>query len=356
MKIRITRTGFEKRRGSTLLVVMGMATVLMISGAAISFMTANMSHSVIHYRDRGQALSIAEAGIADMVAKLRTNYTMWIGSTNLSAFSTGSNSVSATVQTNGNILLSSTGWVGDVAQTTVMETLGTTVDPRDVAWGQGSGLLSDGIVIMETGAPTVNGGAHSNGDFNLVNGVINGDLSSAATVNQTGGTVSGTVTSTTEPVTIPGFAFDTYLSLAQSGGIYHSGDVNLSGVITPANGVLYVNGNVSFSNNTTVNGVIVANGDVTIANRLTQNQVNGYPAVLSQGTVYLHNRNVFNGTVYGMIGIDTYNNRIVNGSLISSGPINIRNRLEVNAQASAPVWDPALTNADPDVVFGAWIK
>ena len=177
MKTTTRTTRSQKRKGSTLLVVMGTATVLLICGTAISFMTSQMSKSVIFYRDRGQALSIAEAGVSDMVAKLRTNYQMWINNSNTMAFSTGTTTVQASAQTNGNILIDSTAWVGDVEVRTVMETLGTSTDPRDLAWGFGEGLLADGVVVMETGAPEIHGDAHANSTFNLVNGDIDGNLS-----------------------------------------------------------------------------------------------------------------------------------------------------------------------------------
>ena len=345
--------------GSILLIVTGIAALLLVSGLAFTSMAGNATYRVMRIRDHAQAQAIAEGGIADMIARMRTNYNMWVGATNAVTLAEGAFVVETELLTNGNVLITSVGTVGGVDVTTVVETLDANTDPRDTSWTFGEGLLADGIVVMETGAPEIDGDAHSNSLFDMDNGDITGNLTSADQVIVNHGTVSGATLDSDDGITsveIPGFDFAAYRTEAQSGGLYYSSSQNFTGTVTPANGILFVDGDVTFSNRSVMNGVIVASGNIYIHNQLTQNQVAGWPAVLAQGLLELHNRNVYNGTVYGGTGITFRNNRTVNGSVISRGPVSIRNNLQVNSNASPPPWSPYDTGGVPDVVVGGWLE
>ena len=213
-------TSTDARRGSTLLIVMGICMVLMVTGIALTKMTNQASFMARHQHDWARALAVAEAGVSDMISHLTTDYATWYhNATDTMAYSDGSNVVTTATNTAGNVIIRSTGYVNGVEREVILELLGTQVDVNDRLWAFAEGLLSDGVVVMETGAPEINGDAHANGQFNLINGTINGNLSSAGLVNQTGGTVSGSSTSKTDPVEIPTFDFDAYKTKSQNGGL-----------------------------------------------------------------------------------------------------------------------------------------
>lgn len=347
------------KQGSILLIVTGISAILLISGMAFTKMSGNATYRVMRIRDHSQAQALAEGGVADMIARMRTNYNAWVGATNTVVHGEGGFTVWTRELTNGNVLITSVGTVAEVSVTTIVETLDEGTDPRDVSWEFGEGLLADGVVIMETGAPEIDGDAHSNSNFIMENGEITGNLSSADQVTVNHGTVSGTALDSDDGIStidIPAFDFAAYREEAQAGGLYYSSSQNFSGTISPSNGILFVDGDVTFSNLSEMNGVIVASGNVYIHNRLTHNKVGDWPAILAQGLLELHNRNTYDGTVYGGTGITFRNNRSVNGSVISQGPVSIRNHLYVTANDDPPPWSPYDTGGAPDVVIGGWLE
>ena len=61
-----------------------------------------------------QAQALAEGGVADMIARMRTNYYAWVGVTNSVTHAEGGFTAWTRQLTNGNVLITSAGTVGNV--------------------------------------------------------------------------------------------------------------------------------------------------------------------------------------------------------------------------------------------------
>lgn len=358
-KMQAARRGEE---GSALITVMFVAGMMMMAGAFMVYVAGNASHRARRMKQDGQALALAEAGIAHMVANLRTNYSHWVGNTNTGAILvegyTGTYEVVATDLGGGSLLISSEGAVGAARVTTVLEVLGTAEDERDKMFGAGGSILADDDVTMATGAPRIYGTIHSNGDVLRSGGAmppVFDDVSAVGVVEIV--PVAGNAYPGSARRPIPEFNFEAYREMALNGGIYLEGDQELRGAnLQPGNGVVYVNGNVRVRNQSFLHGTLVANGNITIDNRFVQYQVvSNMPALLATGHVDLNNRNNYTGVIYGRLSVDSWNRKYLYGGIITHGWVYIQNRMELFRQSGYPVWDPSVTN-DPGVIVGGWIQ
>ncbi|MFA5342987.1 MAG: hypothetical protein WC381_03380 [Kiritimatiellia bacterium] len=360
----------DGRSGSALVVVLGISLVLMLAGVTMVVLSRQSMHRIQRMAHYAQAQAVAEAGIADMIAKLGTNYAFWQSNAYTAPFfSNGAYHVTTQLQTNGNVLITSDGIYMEASNRTIMELLGTVQTHWNELYDTNSAILSDGLITLATGAYDIYGNVHANGNVSLANGTVNGDVTAGGTVNGSSG-VTGTISNGAplSPVPPSGpFNFDSYRQMATNGGAYREGNQNLSGnpIASPApvggisNGVLYVNGDLTIGNLSSYAGTIVVNGNITIVNHFTQTEFPGssnMPSLLSTGTITIQNHTTLNGVVYAAGNVILRNNTTIYGGVISGGYTDIRNSIEIHAIAGYPAWDPLNPEVPPAVIVGGWLK
>lgn len=368
MREETDNTHKQKKEGSAILIVMCIASILLISGIALSFMAANASHMSRKINNQARALAVAEAGIADMINKMTTNYSGWRDlMTNTDSYGEGSYTASTLTDTNtGHVIVTSVGTLGNDVRTTVIELLGTIWDLYNATFDIADAIISGGDIILKSSAITINGGIHSNGSIikEAGNPTINGDVSA---VGGSEVTASGTNNTTTNasPLIVPDYRdFDdgdpNWLGLAQSNGLYYATGQAFGSVdLVPSNGVIYVNGDVTFGNNSSYVGTLVSAGSITVNNRLSHTAYNtNWPAMLALVDISLNNLNTYWGVIWAANNINMDNRRTVNGTIIAySGTVTIDNRMTLEPLPWYPAWDPADTNKDPpEVVIGGWLR
>lgn len=218
-------TGNAGRRGSALMVVMCISAALLLASMVMAYITNQAMARAQRLNTGAQALAIAEAGIADMVSLLSTNYNMWRDATNTADFGGGSFTVVSRTQTNGNVLITSSGTMGGVTRTTIMELLGTLQDINDSLFSLDGVILSGGDVRFSSAAFTINGNVHANGNVLSANGAQNGDFTNNAVITAVGsvGTLDATLQPNSPERVLPTFDFDSYRQMATNGGLYSGG-------------------------------------------------------------------------------------------------------------------------------------
>jgi hypothetical protein len=150
---------------------------------------------------------------------------------------------------------------------------------------------------------------------------------------------------------------DPWMAKAKNGGLYYDCSQDFAKVsLSPGNGVIYVNGDVTLGNRSSINGTLVASGSITINNRLTQTQFTAnWPALLAGVDINLNNRNHFTGAIFAGNNITSRNNKTIDGPLIALNNIYVENRAELPAPAAPPAWTPDKI-ADPEVIVGGWLQ
>lgn len=353
---------YEGRRGSTLMTVMCLSIVLLFASMVMAYMTNQSIARSRRINNGAQTLAIAEAGIADMVARLSTNYNQWSDATNTSTFGGGSFTAVSATQSNGNVVITSSGTLDGITRTTVMELLGTYQDLNDDLFSLDGAILSGGNVTFDSAAFTINGNVHANGDIISSGGAKNGDFTNTAviTANGTIGDLDATLQPGSPTRTLPTFDFDSFRELAITNGIYYSNTVTLANWNgTPSNGIVYVNGNVTVKNHSSLCGTLVANGDITVINQFNHTAFQGttnMPALLSTGNIDLDNRETYNGVIYADGNVIIRNNMTCHGGIISGGYTDIKNKVTMNQPNGYPPWDPLNPSVPPEVIVGGWLK
>jgi hypothetical protein len=353
----------NRKAGSALVIVMCVSALLLITGISLTWFTSNATHVARKMEKGSQALEIAEAGVADMLSKMSTNYTYWMNSTFSSTFGSGSYSVVTRVDpTTGHVLITSTGTVGTDSRTTVMELLGDLYSAWDATMGTDGCIISGGDSTIDTSALTVNGSVHANGSVlsSKGNPYVKGDISACGTV---AGSINGPGTrqAGSAAVVVPDYrkTMDAWKDVAQNGGLYYNSTVNLTGAIIPPNGVIFVNGDLTIDNNSYIKGTIVCTGTVTIENRLTHEAYNDqWPAIIAGWDLNEFNRNTYEGVMFAGNNITFRNNRDVNnGALIAMNDVLVENSGTINPAPQAPQWSPTDTNTTPpEIIIGGWLK
>ncbi len=356
------------RAGAALVTILVVSLLLMTAGVTMVVLSNQSMHRIKRTVSVAQAQAVAEAGIADMVAKLGSNYTAWQNASNVATFlDNGTYHVTTRQQPNGNVLIISDGLHMSFSNRTIMELLGTTQTHLNELFNLNSAIMSDGDIRISTAAYTVNGDLHANQDViangGAKNGTINGDISAGGTIG-TFNNVSGTTTSGVPRITLPPsgpFNFDSYRQLAINNGVYLEGNQSLRGkpIATAPNGIMYVNGDLTIGNQSAYSGTIVVNGNISIANHFVHSAFAGasnMPSLLSTGTITLQNNCTLNGVVFAQVNVSIQNNVTINGGVISLGYTEIQNCSTITHGTAYPAWDPLNPAVPPEVIVGGWLK
>jgi len=347
-------------QGFALVIAMGILTLLLLATLALTTMTNQASFRVRRINRDAKALACAEAGVADMIAKLGTNYVYWENnSINNTNFEDGAYSVVSQKKTNNNVLITSVGSFGSSQRTTVVELLGTTQDANDDLWDIDGAILAGTYITFSSAAFSIIGNVHANGNINSESGAKNGDISGTVSAVGTIGDLDGTLRPGSPTRVLPVFNIESFRIMAVNNGVYYPTNKTFSGVtISSPNGITYVNGNVTIANKSALNGTLVANGTVTIDNKFDQHTaVNAnYPAIICKGTLDVNNRTRWNGLLYSEGNIILRNNMDVQNGVIARGYVDVKNHVNIIKGTDYPPWDPLNPTVPPEVVVGGWLK
>jgi hypothetical protein len=360
--IEVLQAKSESTRGSAMLVIMLVSSFLAVAGLAMTVISSNATYRARKLAASVQALYVAEAGVVDTFAAMKTNFVHWKVNTNVSTLilgdATGTYSVVTEETASGTVIMTSVGEIHDETRETVFEVLGKAGnDENDALFGGTQAILAEQNVKLSASAMRIYGDVHAN--QNILEGPGNPTVDADATaggiiqITPTGAAIEGAPARE-----LPEFNFDSYRDLAIEGGIYYEGDQVFAGeTLAPSNGIVYVNGDVTIANQSYLYGTLVANGNIQVDNRFDQFQIiSNRPALLATGHVDLDNRNNYTGIIYGGLSVESDNRKVLYGGIISHGSIDIKNRMYIHTQSDHPVWDPAAVQDDLELLAGGWLK
>ncbi|MBA4388604.1 MAG: hypothetical protein C0404_11525 [Verrucomicrobia bacterium] len=355
------------KRGSALVIVMCLAGVLMIAGAAMTYLAGNATMKSRKLQYGARSLAVAEAGVAEMLSRMSTNYMVWSDNNFSMTYDGGSCSVTSKLYTNnGHVLITSTALVGSEQRTTVLELLGNLWDVYDHTVGEYGAIVAGGNVIMDSSACQIYGGIHANGSIynTMGNPTIYGDVTSSGPTNQlTPADSTYDCGTNSPPVVVPNYwdEVDTWRNLAISGGLVFGASFTTSGIVGPGNGVTYVNGNATFQTGSGMTGVLIATGNITVEQRFDHyvwNNMTNWPCLIAGGSISEANQNSYNGVIFARGNITIDNRRRIFGMIISyTGNVDIKNNTDIYPLPVNPAWVPSDTNdRPPQILMGGWLS
>lgn len=352
---------FLSKDGTALVTVMLLSTILLITAVSLTFLTGDATFKARKTHDLSYALAIAEAGVADVIQRMSTNYYYWIEKTVSNSFYGGSYVAKTSFDTNtGHVIIRSRGSINNVERITVLELLGTLWDLYNSVLGTDGAIIAGGSITLSTSACTINGSIMANG--NIIKGTgnptVNGDIIAVGSVSP-GFAGSNTVYSGAAPVIVPTYNLQEWYVLATNGGLYFKGNQKFAGVsLNPGNGVVYVDGNVEVVNRSSLKGTLVVTGTITVNNRFDHSPFNtNWPALLAGIDIYLNNRNNYYGIIWAGNNIYSKNRRYVYGALIAKNNVYVENDMTLDPIPFYPAWSPTDSNkSPPEVVLGGWLQ
>ena len=349
----------HNRDGYALFIVMLVCSILTMAGTVGWQLAGSASKRNRLIGDRAKALAVAEAGVADMLDKLGQDRSGWVDNTVTNTIGGDSYTVTATARP-GAIVIESTGTAGVISQTTVLEILGDADNSYKTLLLGNFAIVCGGDATIDTGAPTIAGNVHANGNILHTRGNtrIDGNLTAVGAVNipaQPGYTVLSGVSQVDLPNFLP---FDAWYEMANNGGIYYSSSQVFAKVdLAPGNGVVYVDGDVEIANKSSIVGTLVATGNITVNNRFTHNSYsNSWPAMMAGVNIELFNHNNYEGVIFAGNNISTRNNKDINGILIALNNINVENNCTIIPPSVLCDWNPGGEQEDIPVVVGGWVR
>jgi hypothetical protein len=169
----------------------------------------------------------------------------------------------------------------------------------------GGQLILGGNAVIDIG----NNGAHANGSIRTNGGptLIAGFLTSNGEIRTSNNTdLGGLAPADFVPDTmgLPPLNVQAFREYAIQNGSFHSGDYSPNDShVTPAGGVLFVDGDVRLNAGVTVNGTIIATGNITINGGAYVLDPGPFPAVVStSGNIRINGGATIGGWVYAMNG------------------------------------------------------
>ncbi|MDD4957587.1 MAG: hypothetical protein PHH49_08410 [Candidatus Omnitrophica bacterium] len=282
----------SSQSGMILALVMSFLGIMMIGVAAVTSMIQHDMRYVSTIKEIGQARYVAEAGIHHALAKLKTNG--FSSRTDFSGtLSTGSYNVAYST-VGGRYMITSVGTAAGRTRTVKVEVR----DKTPTALNYFSGAGNDITIKIHTwiNVALITGDIHANHNVTLDSQphsefVINGEVEACGTVTE--GTRhdqsdnsdtnlyinslnndQATVYESANLITFPDLDFTKYKQAAidSDDGSYFDSSQSLSGSYSPANGIVYVDGDVTLSDDTVINGGLIAN-TISIPGGTTLTQV-----------------------------------------------------------------------------------
>ena len=358
----------KQKSGSALITVLCFTAILLLTSFTLLAISGHSMAISGRIREDASVLALAEAGVADMLDKMGagvSNYYHWIGQTHSQSYGEGGFTVHASQNTNTHrVLVASTGAIGDNRRTTVLEILGHMIERNDTALGVGGVILVEGDLHLHDGAGSIEGNVHVNqniialtGASKPVDGIVTVSGDYAGGINATGGVEEGA-----DQRDVPDFLpLTEWEDLAKDDGLYYDRDTTWSQNTTlePNNGIVYVAGNATFRNKSTLKGHLVAAGDISHGQNFTHVPVNtNYPAMLAGGDIDLRQRGEgYHGVVWAAGDIWIGQKKTIKGALIARGNMHLQNNVTLTPLEAMPAWMPeTVVTQDVEIVIGGWIQ
>lgn len=324
----------SRRAGSALLMTLAVVFVLSMALGSVIYMGQQRSHTASRLADRSRAIANAEAGIAQAASMLSTNFGLCSNSAAFPAtsYAGGSYDVTVTPVSSNRASITSTGVYGTVREVASLDVMRVLVTSNPSAAHATNFAILAGGDLDWAGSMTLNmtgNWMHCNGAFAL-NGVqtIRGNVSSCVGVDSVGGStidgsamapsftraspgnVTGSATTTNlTPVTIPSLDLTKLYLRASSNLQVFAGTKSISGTVTPAGGVMWVDGDLNIGAGY-YRGCFVATGDIEMkaassSSSIIQVPVSNFPAFVSRdGNILVKQAKTlsFDGLIYCKTG------------------------------------------------------
>lgn len=261
---------FSNQKGMALLTTLMFVFILATFAVALLIMTGNDTKLSAIQRDSTQAFYVAEAGVEYARYLLGQSWDNWKDPEKfpITSFGSGTFDVEVTENDDGNIVITSTGIVGTAKRVIEVVVSRATVDPIFKY-----AIAGKGEVKLEDEATAVLGDVYCEGD--IVNEGVTVEGWGIAT-----GTVTGAMHFEYGTQVGPEYAIDfPTLDL-----VYYKSEAQENGLVVPElditnevyiidDCIIYVEGNVSFSNSTIIGpGIIVAEGTISLVNNSTSEE------------------------------------------------------------------------------------
>lgn len=271
----------KNQKGIILFIAMSFMALLVISAVSLSTMIQRDVKLIRRVKENEQARALAEAGINHAFAKMKENG--FASRANFTgSLDTGSYSVTF-LDVSGRCRVTSVGTVSGVSKTVVAEIKGYTA----TALNYFSGAGDDVMIKIHTGITdaTINGDIHANDDVYLIGQpsshlAITGDVSATGIVQEGSkhdqsdnkdtniyinalNNDAATVYEGANRIIFPVFNYGVYKQAAigsdpDNPEDYYSSDQTFTGTLSPTNGIVYVDGDVTISGTCTLNGGMIA--------------------------------------------------------------------------------------------------
>lgn len=262
----------KNSKGTVFMIVLVMSLLMVVIAVSASNMLLQDAHMVTHLKRATQAQYIAEGGISAALATLvQLGFTAKDTPGNFPETNLGDGKYDVTVtQSGGRVLLSSVGTVNGTSRTVAAEVKDDTPTSLYYMMSSGSDLTLRALLI---GWADVNGDMHSNRNMRLQtlflgwididtcgSACCDGSISACNTIATLGNvSYAGSKTEGAAAVTFPNFDYAYYRDLAIESGDYYSGDATFRNrTLSPANGIVYVEGTAKFRGVCHVYGGVVA--------------------------------------------------------------------------------------------------
>lgn len=351
------------KRGVAFLTTIILLGVSVIASAALSFMLLKDAFTVKRLKASTEAYYLAEAGIEEAIQDLWDNEFDITRFPRTRSMGEGTSAISAPNTskwaTDNILLMTSTGSVGGITRTIKAE-VKANIPPsfNYVILSNGNTLVSQGSTVNCNTSRGVHSNSSAWGGILALSAVdvwglfrpctVNGNASAVGRARERGlGTITGTDLDSQSAVSLPSFDatfFDYYINKASASGDVYTpagGTQHFTTDLSPANGVIYVNGIVSLEGNITINGCIVATGDIRVNcisnGTIVQNQVGNLPSLMSRGgAISIWDPTTLNGLVYASGDIATISlfgesgNININGTIMSRSGVTLLDKATIN--------------------------
>lgn len=268
----------KKEEGFVLILSLLFIALMVLSTVSLSTMIQQDVRLIGKIKEREQARFMAEAGINHALGNIKED-----GYASFGGFSgsmdTGSYIVSKST-VSGRDLIRSVGTVNSISETVSIEVKDNFPTAINYFSGAGNDIKINSLVADSS----IVGDIHANNDVYLKSGFIFSWLTIAGDVSATGIVKEGTkydqgsgdmwdnhvvingasddtatVYEGADRITFPSFDYSKYKEEAIASGDYYSSDQSFSSVtLSPGNGIVYVEGDATFSGTSVLNGGIIA--------------------------------------------------------------------------------------------------
>ncbi len=309
-------------QGSVLTLVILMSVIISLLASSLSEFVHQESLIGAKDENRIKAFFLAEAGAAEAYGLLKEDFTQKDDPALFLQVNLRDGAYDVDIlQTQGRVLIQSTGMVGSVSETIKME---IAFDNVYEVFDYGVFSNNDIDVI---GSSLIDSDVHSNTAVNL-QGItfINGTASTVGNVNIVPPSGAATIVEGVYRKTFPKFDFNTYYNLADPADRYTTNIVFDNVNLIPVNGIVYVDGDVTVSGVVNLTGALIATGTITVSGTLTQTGYLNHPALMSRdGDVVLNGSvQIGEGIIYaGGDDVEIQNTLIILGNVIAFDQVRV---------------------------------